>query len=103
MPANLRRGSLQLYCLRLGASSSFRRERAGEPFRCVGAEILLEVRLAAAFLMMEEVDRERLPLRGRDDHEVERVELLVLRLRHTLRRIDVRRIAVVVHSEVTDV
>src|SRR5262245_1083629 len=105
MLASHRPASSQL-CLRSEVSSWVQPslgERTGQPFRRIRSEVLLELHLAATLLVLEEVERERLPCRTRDDLEVERGERLVRRLRRALGRIDVRGIAVIVHAEVTDV
>src|SRR6266850_5527417 len=101
MPPNRRFASSSLWSRRPGAGLF--RQRTGEPLGCIGSEVLLELRLAAALLVLEELEGERFPARARDDLEVERRDRVVRRLGRALRRIDVGRIAVVVHAEVANV
>src|SRR4051794_11885782 len=69
----------------ISRSWSFR-ERAGQTLRRIRADELLEHRLAAALLVLQELEREVFPARRRDDLEVERRDLVVRRLRRALRR-----------------
>src|SRR3569623_1524913 len=90
---------------RLSCLSTRRRlsERADEALRGGVTEVLRQQQRAAALLVLEKLEREVFPPRARDDLKVQRADLVVRRFRRALRRIDVRRIAEVVHSEVADV